>query len=241
MKRALVTLLGLALLAGCAASGSQRYRDPDYEGLGIRTVAVLPVWNQTQVQMAFEPVRDALAQQLATDKHYAVVSPAEVGRVLGTGAGAYAYSQLVNHLSKEEPVPGELYARLARALDADALLSAQLLAYHQVPEQGPTTNMQGGIYYQNVDVTVVELSAELWSRRTGAPVWRDRFLDRQYAGSRTGRPAIQAVVGSAVRGLLESLPANQWAPVQAPSPTPVPRPVTSLAPLPWPADPQRNR
>lgn len=232
-----------ALVAGCWAQQAQSFRAPDFENQRLRTIAILPIVNQAQAQapMAFEPAMVSTARLLQVEKKYAVVPPAQTARILRSGAGAAMFSQLMNALAKEDPVPEEVYVRLARELEADALFSETVVAFHQVPEQGATVGNQGGIYYQNFDVSVVEVRAELWSAKSRSVVWKDHHLERFYHDRKTGNVSNLKVVEAATRQLLANFPVNTWAPVEPPAPTPVPSPVLSYKPFPTPADPLEQR
>lgn len=236
-------LAGVVLVAGCWARESQSFRSPEFESQRIRTIAVLPIVNQAQAQapMAFEPAMVSTARLLQVEKKYAVVPPAQTARVLRSGAGAAMLSQLMNSLSKQQPVAEEVFVRLARELEADALFSETVVSFHQVPEQGATVGNQGGVYYQNFDVSVVEVSAELWSAKSRSVVWRDEHLERFYHDRKLGHTSNLKVVESATRQLLANFPVNTWAPVEPPKPTPVPSPVLSYKPFPMPADPLEQR
>jgi hypothetical protein len=229
-----------ALLSGCwAAHGGRVWLDPELPRQGIQTVAVLPVLNQTSVDMPLDGLQAVLSAQLAHEKHFAVVPPSKVYARLRSGGGAAAFTRLINALNLEQDAPDEAFAEMARALEADALLLESVQAFHQLQEEGMGATLNGGTYATTFPVTVVQVRGLLWGARAGAPVWRNEFLERYYADpEREGRNSYQPALVTATRGLLASLPENTWAPAAEPAATPRPAPVTSLAPIPYPVDPE---
>lgn len=223
MKRWVLLMIGAALTAGCYATQAESYRSPDFTRLGLKTIAILPVVNQTQAVLAPDYLVSAMGRVLTTEKKYAVVPQEEVAEAL-SGPAARAYTQMVTRLSTGQPVPEAALGQMARVLEADGLLLSTVTGFHQVPEQGPATNAQGMIYYSTYDVTVVEVKGELYSRQADTIIWRDAHLERQYMDPRQGKRPISHVVEVAIRGLLTNFPENTWAPVARPTPTTTPAP-----------------
>ncbi|MFP5501960.1 MAG: hypothetical protein ACLGIN_05685 [Candidatus Sericytochromatia bacterium] len=88
MKRWLLFLVGAALTAGCYATQAESYRSPEFTSLGLKTIAILPVVNQTQAVLAPDYLVSAMGRVLASEKKYAVVPQAEVAKALsGPAAG----------------------------------------------------------------------------------------------------------------------------------------------------------
>lgn len=218
--RYLLPVLALTV-AGCFASRSDGVLTSDYPRQGVRTVAVLPVVNQTDELAAEAPMRDALARAIEK-KRYAVVPQAEVFARLGRGSGLAAFRRLSDRLAMGEPVPDEVYRSLAGALEADALLSSRLLAFHRFDQQGTGMTSQGGFGPQTFRTSVVEVEASLFGARAGTTVWRDRHIEQEFQPPRMGRAQFVELLDRASARLLASLPENTWAPV-TPSPGPTPR------------------
>lgn len=205
-------------LAGCY--GTARAYEPEaFASQRVRTIAVLPILNDTSVNMPLDGLQATINAQLALDKRYAVVPTAIVAARLSQGPGALAFRALTDALNLGEAVPAAVYGELARVLEADAVLLERVQALHQLQEQGLGASMAGGAYASNTPVAIAQLSGEVWARGVQRVVWRQDVLERGYPSSqRSGESPMTGIVAAATRSLLSSLPENTWAPVSAPAP-----------------------
>lgn len=228
--------LALLLVAGCAAQHGRAYVDPGYVHASIRTIAVLPPINRSNVQTSLEPVNASMVAQLQIDKHYAVTSTAAVLARLRSGDGAMAFSQIMNAVNLEEEPDNALFDQLTQALNVDALMMENVQEFYQTQREGIGA-YSGGTAAQMFPTTVVHVSGALYSTHAHTIVWRNDYLETYAADPYgEGRNSWASAIAGATRGLLATLPINTWAPFAPPAPTPLPSPVTSLAPIPYPVD-----
>lgn len=241
------TALRLALALGVAAAAASgcwarhqgaSYVMPGYDEQNLVRVAVLPVVNQSEWAVASDAVQTALAAVLTREKKYDVAPRSLVTGALGRGGGGATWVRMIEALNQGGEPSDQPLGRIAKDLEADGLLAATVVAFHQTVEEKPATSPQGQIYYRHYPVTVIQLKAFLWGARAGAVVWRDEHTERYYhepGAEGRGQPARIAEI--AARELLSRLPENAWRPVAPAAPTPVPSPVLSFHPFPAPADP----
>lgn len=243
MKRLLAACVAVSLLAGCwtVRQGTAEVAS-DFPQQGVRTIAILPILNMSETQMAPWSAYAGLSFSLGREKKFDVLPMSKVVATLRQGGGAAAWSQAMNRVNMGEAITDQQLDWMAKALEADALFLETVVNFHQTMEQGTGVSAQGGTYAQNFPVSVVNVRGMLWGARSHRVLWRDEAQTRYYSDpDREGRADIQKVVAMATRDLLDNFPENTWAPVQPPAPTPVPAPVTSYAPFPTPADPTDNR
>lgn len=255
MRKLLAMVAASALLAGCwtVRSGSAEVA-ADFPQQDIRTIAILPVLNMSEAQMAPWSTYGATALALGREKKFEVLPMSKVMATLRQGGGAAAWTQAMNRVNMGREISDDQLAAMARALEADALFLQTVVSFHQTTEEGVGVSAQGGTYAQEFPVSVVSARAMLWGARARRVLWRDEAQTRYYPSpDREGMGDIQAVVTMATRELLEDFPENTWAPYQAPAPSPrptppgrwvpfpQPTPVASYAPFPVPADPQEQR
>lgn len=241
MQRGLLAL-AVVVTAGCwTRTQGQGYVLPAFEEQGLVRVAVLPVLNQTEWTLAPDAVAAALTNVLGREKKYDVAPRSMVMGALGRGGGGSAWTRMIEGLNDgKEPGDAPL-GRIAKDLEADGLVQATVVAFHQTIEEKPATSPQGQVYYRHYPVTVIRMKAFLWGSRAGSVVWRDEHEERYYhepGAEGRGQPARIAEI--AARELLSRLPTNTWRPSVVPTPTPVPSPVLSFRPFPTPADPQER-
>jgi hypothetical protein len=243
MKRLMAALAAVSLLASCwtVRQGTAEVA-ADFPQQGVRTIAILPILNMTETQMAPWSAYAGLNFALTREKKFDVLPMTKVVATLRQGGGAAVWSQAMNRVNMGQPISDAQLDAMARALEADALFLETVVRFHQTEEQGTGVSPQGGTYAQQFPVSVVEVRGMLWGARAHRVLWRDEAMTRYYTDpAREGRANIQTVVTMATRELLENFPENTWAPVEPPTPTPIPNPVTSYAPFPTPADPLEHR
>lgn len=240
MRTLVTALAGLVLLGGCwTRHQGNGYVMPGFDEQGVVRVAVLPVVNQSEWVVAPDAVQHALTTVMTREKKYDVAPRSLVTIALGRGGGGSTWARMIEAMNMGEPPADQPLGRIARDLEADALLAATVVAFHQTVEEKPAASPQGQVYYRHYPVTVIRLKAFLWGARAGGVVWRDEHTERYYhepGAEGRGQPA--RIAELAARELLARLPENTWRPVAVPTPTPVPSPVLSFRPFPTPADPQ---
>ena len=242
IRLGLATALLLAAAAGCwSRDRGASYVLPGYEEQGLVRVAVLPVLNQSEWAVAADAVMGALNNVLAREKRYDVAPRSLVAGAIGRGGGGAVWARMIEGLNNGEQAQDQPLGRIAKDLEADGLLSATVVSFHQTVEEKPATNPQGQVYYRHYPVTVIRLKAFMWGSRAGGVVWRDEHTERYYhEPNAEGRGQPTRIAEIAARELLARLPENTWRPVTIATPTPVPSPVLSFKPFPMPADPQER-
>lgn len=255
MRKLAVWVAAAALLSGCwtVRSGSAEVAS-DFPNQGIATIAILPVLNMSEAQMAPWSVYGATTLALSREKKFEVLPMTKVMNALRQGGGGSAWTQAMNQVNMGRPFPDSAMAVMARQLEVDALFLQTVVSFHQTTEEGVGVSQSGGTYGQEFPVSVVTVRGQLWGARAGRTLWRDEATTRYYPNpDREGVGNIQTVVTMATRELLEDFPENTWAPVEPPRPSPAatppgrwvpfpqPTPMASYAPFPVPADPQEQR
>lgn len=239
--RKLLTLLVAACAAGtagCWRTIGESYLDPDFPNQGITTIAVLPVLNKTEQPIATPSVLASLVRQLSREKKFNVLPVSKTMARLRSGGGGAAYVQLMNQVSLGQEPSEELYDRMARGLEADALFQETIVAFHFLKEDVVGATSSGDARYQQVSSTVVEVKGMLWGVRAHGVVWKDHAEQHYYHDPTTeGEGSAGPVVDLATHDLLAHFPENSWSPRNPPAPTPIPSPVTSYVPFKTPSDP----
>lgn len=240
MRKVLTAALALFVLGGCwSRTQGAGYVMPGYDEQGVVRVAVLPVVNQSEWAVAPDAVQTALTNVMSREKKYDVAPRSLVTGALGRGGGGSTWTRMIEAMNQGEDPADQPLGRIAKDLEADALLVGTVVAFHQTVEEKPAASPQGQVYYRHYPVTVIRLKAFLWGSRAGAVVWRDEHTERYYhEPNAEGRGQPARIAELAARELLSRLPENTWRPVAVPTPTPVPSPVLSFRPFPTPADPQ---
>jgi hypothetical protein len=243
MKRLVALVAVTALVSGCwnVRRGTAEVAN-DFDAQGVRVIAVLPVLNQTETQMAPWSAYAGLSRALTREKKFELVPQSKVITTLNRGGGGAVWAQAMNRVNMGQEISDAQLGAIAAALEADALFLETVLAFHQTEEQGVGVSASGGTYAKQFPVSVVRVRGMLWGAGAKRVLWRDEAQTRYYSDTIKEHTAnIQTVVTMATRELLANFPENTWAPVEPPSPTPVPAPVTSYAPFPTPADPLERR
>ncbi len=173
----------VALLAGCAAG--RRYQDKSMDFAAVRTVAVVPFQNLSQLTTAGERVRDVFSNMLLSTGALYVLPSGEVGRGINRAGLANPTAP-----SKEEVV------NLGKLLAADAVVTGVLKEYGEVRSGNSSAN-------------AISVSVQMIETATGKVVWAASttqggvgFWDRLFGGG--GEP-MNKVTEDAVRDLLKQL------------------------------------
>ena len=143
LTRAALTLL--VVLAGCAAP--LHFMHPTYDFSIVKKVAVLPLENLTQDQLAGERVRKAVIAELLAAGVLDVVEPGQVNRAL-----TQANIQSVTAISAED------FKKLGATLGVQAFFLGSLDVYDRI-------NVGGGTF-PDVTITLRAVDAQ-----TGTIVW----------------------------------------------------------------------
>jgi len=184
MRKSQLWRFGLvALLAGCASG--RRYQDQSMDFAAVRTVAVMPFQNLSQVGTGGERVRDVFSNMLLSTGALYVLPSGEVGRGINRAGLANMATP-----SKEEVV------NLGKLLAADAVITGVLKEYGEVRSGNSSAN-------------AISVSLQMIETQTGKVVWAASstkggvgFLDRMFGGG--GEP-MNKVTEDAVRDLLNQL------------------------------------
>jgi hypothetical protein len=180
-----VTLLFVLFTIGCAGTTQNVYRDPNMDFGSLQAVAVLPFTNLTREQMAGDRVRDVFMTMLQATGGVYVLPPGEVGRG-------------ISRLNIERPAapPAEDVVKLAKNLNADAVIAGTVSEYGEVRSGATSAN-------------VISVSLQMMEAQTGKVVWTASSTqggvtttDRLFGGG--GEP-MNLVTQKAVSDLLDKL------------------------------------
>jgi hypothetical protein len=187
MRSLIPVLLFLLSLGGCASTGGGRvnYLDPAMDFASIRKVAVMPFVNLTRETNASDRVRDVFMTMLQATGGVYVVPPGEVGRGISrTG------------MSNPSAPSSEEVVRLAKIVEADAVITGTVREYGDVRSGSTTANL-------------VSISLQMMEAQTGKVVWSASSTqggvtttDRLFGGG--GEP-MNPVTQKAVNDLLDKL------------------------------------
>jgi hypothetical protein len=178
-------LLFLLVAWGCAGRSQNVYRDPNMDFGSLQSVAVLPFTNLTREQMAADRVRDVFMTMLQATGGIYVIPPGEVARG-------------ISRMNIERPATptGEEVGKLAKNLNADAVISGTVSEYGEVRSGTASAN-------------VISLSLQMMEAQTGKVVWTAASTkggvtttDRLFGGG--GEP-MNLVTQKAVNDLLDKL------------------------------------
>lgn len=148
--------VGLALLIATAALGTScgahrgaesTFHDPNMDFGLIRSVAVLPFQNLSNVQNADETARDVFMTVLQARVDVYVIPPGEILRA-------------ISRMQPENPVlpTAEEAIKLAENLEADVVVTGAVLEYGQVRSGSASSN-------------VCSMSVKMLEGQTGRVVW----------------------------------------------------------------------
>lgn len=189
MKRIwMMSLAGmLALLSACATSQGERstFHDPNMDFSTIHKVAVLPFANLTTSAKAEERVRDVFMTMLQATGAFYVLPPGEVARAISrTG------------LANPSAPTAEEAVKLAKNLEADAILTGNLLEYGEVRSASASAN-------------VISVNVAMMESTTGKVVWSASATEGGIgAGKRLfggGGEPMNVVTSKAVEDLIHEL------------------------------------
>lgn len=183
----LVLVLGLVLLAGCAATPPRLdvYHDPAMDFSAIRRVAILPFVNLAQDPRGAERVRDVFANALLATEAFYVLPSGEVFRGINRAG-------IVNRAA---PSPEEV-VRFAGIVKADAVITGVVREY-------------GTVRSGSISANTISMSLSMVETQTGTVVWSATSTkggistwNRLFGGG--GKP-MNEVTRDAVEELLDSL------------------------------------
>lgn len=177
--------LAAALCAACGPSNHDVFRDETMDFAAIRTIAVMPMANQSREPMASDRVRDVLITMLLSSGGVYVLPAGEVARgVSRTGIADPA------NPSAEDVV------KLGAVVKADAVMTGSVREYGEV--------RSGSVASQ-----AISLSMRLTEAQTGRVVWSASatrggvtFADRLLGG---GGTPMNEITEDAVNEIIEKL------------------------------------
>lgn len=180
------TLLFLLLATGCASTSSKVvFKDSNMDFGSIQSVAVLPFTNLTREQMAADRVRDVFMTMLQATGGVYVLPPGEVARGISR-----------TNIERPAAPPAEEIVKLAKNLNADAVITGTLSEYGEVRSGTTSAN-------------VISVSLQMMEAQTGRVVWTASSTkggitttDRLFGGG--GEP-MNRVTQNAVSDLLDKL------------------------------------
>jgi hypothetical protein len=146
-NKKILFLLMFILVAGCASSGGDTYRDSNMDFGSVKTVAIMPIANLSRDQLAADRVRDVLTTELLATGGVYVVPVGEVAKVIGA----------VGVFNPFTPANDEI-VRLAAALKAEAIILGTLKEYGEIRAGQSSANL-------------ISLSLQLVEGQTGRIVW----------------------------------------------------------------------
>jgi len=175
------------LLSGCAAHSGARvtYHDPNMDFSLVRSVAVLPLVNLTNMAKADDRVRDVFMTMLQATGAVYVLPPGEVARGISRVG-----------LANPSAPTSEDVVKLAKNLGVDVVITGTLLEYGEVRSTSATAN-------------VISLSVQMLEGQSGRVVWSASTTEGGIgAGKRLfggGGEAMNVVTAKAVDQLLHRL------------------------------------
>lgn len=150
------------VLAGCASS-SDVFRDQTMDFAAIRTVAVMPLSNQTREAQAPERVRDVFTTLLLSTGAVYVVPPGEVSR----GISRTGLSE------PSAPAPEDII-KFGAAIKADAVITGVIREYGEI-RSGTTAANVISIGFRMIET---QTGRVIWSASStqGGVTFKDRLL-----------------------------------------------------------------
>lgn len=180
-------IIASLLLTGCAAHSGARvtYHDPNMDFSLVRSVAVLPFVNLTNMAKAEDRVRDVFMTMLQATGSVYVLPPGEVARGISRVG-----------LANPSAPTSEDVVKLAKNLEADVAITGTLLEYGEVRSTSATAN-------------VISVSVQMFEGGSGRVVWSASTTEGGIgAGKRLfggGGEAMNVVTAKAVNQLLHRL------------------------------------
>lgn len=139
--------LFVAGLAACAPGASDVFRDESMDFAAIRTVAIMPLANQTRETMAAERVRDVFITMLLSTGAVYVVPPGEVSRGISRTGIAEATA----------PAPEDII-KLGTVIKVDAIITGSIREYGEIRSGTSVAH-------------VISMSMRMIETQTGRVVW----------------------------------------------------------------------
>jgi hypothetical protein len=159
----IAAVLLAAVLAGCASSSPDVFRDQTMDFAAIRTVAVMPLSNQTREAQAPERVRDVFMTLLLSTGAVYVVPPGEVSRGISRTGLSEASS----------PAPEDII-KFGAAIKADAVITGVIREYGEI-RSGTTSANVISIGFRMIET---QTGRVIWSASStqGGVTFKDRLL-----------------------------------------------------------------
>lgn len=183
----IIIIMTVSLLTGCAAISGKgdQFRDQNMDFGSIKTVAVLPLANQSRDQGAVDRVRDVLTNMLLETNAVYVLPAGEVARGVSRAGMLNPTSPSVEEVKK-----------LGTILQVNAVITGAVREYGEVRAGSATAN-------------VISLSLQMIETQAGRVVWSASATkggitswDRLFGG---GGAPMNDVTEKAVNDLIEKL------------------------------------
>ncbi len=175
----------LFVLAGCAGTSMDVYRDQNMDFGAVHNVAIMPFANLTRESAAAERVRDIFTTMLLATGGVYVIPPGEVARGVARAA-----------IGNPSAPSTEELVKLGGIIKADAIITGTVKEYGEVRSGTSSAN-------------VISLSVQMIETQTGRVVWSASttrggigFWDRLFGGG--GEPMNDITV-KAVNDLIKKL------------------------------------
>ena len=185
LRRLAPLLLCWGLLAGCATSGGDLFRDNSMDFGSIKTVVIMPLNNISRDQLAGERVRDVFTSMLMATGSVYTLPTGEVARGIAS----------VNVSSIVAPTTEEV-VKLGKALKAEAVITGAVREYGDVRSGSATAD-------------IISLSLQMTETQTGRVIWSASstqggigIMERLFGG---GGKALNEVTEKAVNDLINKL------------------------------------
>lgn len=146
LKRAVCACL-LLVLAGCASTSLEAYRDQNMDFGSVHNVAIMPFANLTRESAASERVRDIFTTMLLATGGVYVIPPGEVARGIARAG-----------VSNPTTPSTEELIKMAGIIKADAVITGTVKEYGEVRSGTSSAN-------------VISLSVQMIETQTGRVVW----------------------------------------------------------------------
>ena len=144
--RHLLLALSLALLSACA-TGSESFRNADFDFGSIQTVGIMPLANLSRDGLAGDRIRDVFTTSLLATGGMYVIPPGEMMRgIVNVGV-----------INPAAPSPEEV-VKLCKQLKLDGVLTGTVREYGEVRSGSAVAN-------------VISLSMQMFEGQTGKVVW----------------------------------------------------------------------
>lgn len=163
IKRLILALLFLNLIACATSTRTSNYRDPEMDFAALRTVAVMPFVNLTRDKLAAERVRDTFVNNLLSTGALYVIPSGEVARAIGR-------SGIINPAAPSI----EEVTKLAAIVKVDAVITGVVREYGEVRSGTSSAN----VISMSLEMFEVQSKKIVWTGSTtkGGISFKDRLL-----------------------------------------------------------------